>query len=52
MKILISLTMFFALVQSAFADSRCDQSTGWWWSTVITCEHSVLVEYPGHLKKR
>ena len=42
MKILISLTMFFALVQSAFADSRCDQSTGWWWSTVITCEHSLI----------
>lgn len=42
MRASILLTMLLTLAHSASADSRCEQTTGWWWSTVITCEHTVV----------
>jgi poly(3-hydroxybutyrate) depolymerase len=37
--ILLALTLV-GVTQSALANSRCSQSIGWWWSTVISCEHN------------
>lgn len=42
MRASILLTMLLTLAHSASADSRCEQTTGWWWSTVITCEHTII----------
>lgn len=40
MRYLITCLLFACSVQSAAADSRCDQTRGLWWSTVIACEHN------------
>ena len=40
MRSLILSLMIFMAAQSASADTLCAQTQGWWWTTVITCEHN------------